>query len=336
VRGERQRQHGTERRPFTALVAGAAIALGIVTSAALAQGKTARIVILGPAEEPRFSEIAGGLKQGLRDHGYPTAALDIVEGKVTRGDAAAARATVAEAVRRGALVLFVIGSELTRVARQVTSELPIVFITPGDPVAAGLAASLTHPGGNTTAMTFEFPELSAKRLELLKELVPGLRNVVVLCDSRDASPRQGLVAIRNAAPKLGIKLIEREMGTGDALARAFEALQGADAVLAIPGGRTTTYYKEIIDAANARRVPTIVHSRATSTSEALLSYGASDANVARQAARLIDKILKGEKAGDLPVERPTNLEFVINLKTAKALGLSVPPMFIARADRVIE
>jgi putative ABC transport system substrate-binding protein len=185
-------------------------------------------------------------------------------------------------------------------------------------------------------MTFEFPELSAKRLELLKALSPQARRVLVLYDPSDASPRQGLASAREAASQLAMTLVERETRHSDDISRVLEALGEADAVLAIPGGATSAHYPEIIGAANTRRLPTFFHSRTGSTSEALASYGASDLDIAREAARLIDKILKGEKAGDLPVERPTKFEFVINLKTAKVIGLDVPPMLIARADRVIE
>jgi putative ABC transport system substrate-binding protein len=320
------------RRDFITLLGGAAV----MPSAAQAQGNVKHIAILGPAEEPRYSQVVGGLRRGLRDQGYADAGLDIVERKVARGDSVGATASVAQAIQQGVVVLFVIGSELARVARQVSSDLPIVFITPGDPVAAGLVASMARPGGNTTAMTFEFPELSAKRLELLKALSPQARRVLVLYDPSDASPRQGLASAREAASQLAMTLVERETRHSDDISRVLEALGEADAVLAIPGGATSAHYPEIIGAANTRRLPTFFHSRTGSTSEALASYGASDLDIAREAARLIDKILKGEKAGDLPVERPTKFEFVINLKTAKVIGLDVPPMLIARADRVIE
>jgi len=324
------------RRDFITLSGGAAAALCATVTAVRAQERVKRIAILGPAEEPRFSEIAGGLKLGLRDHGYAGAALDLIEGKVTRGDLSGARAHVEEAMRQGTAVLFVIGSELARVARQVSSELPIVFITPGDPVAAGLVASLAHPGGNTTAMTFEFPELSAKRLDFLKELAPRARSVLVLYDPRDTSSRQSLAAARATAPKLGMTLLERETRSDVDVSRGLEALGEADALLAIPGGVTTGHYPEIIRAANAKRLPTFFHTRTGGTAEALASYGASDIIVAREAARLVDKILKGQKAGNLPVERPTKLQLVINLRTAKALGLTVSPSLLARADEVIE
>jgi putative ABC transport system substrate-binding protein len=323
------------RRAFLAFVVGAAAALG-VAEAGYAQEKFRRIAILGPAEEPRFSEMAGGLRRGLRELGYSEPALHLIESKVTRGDVAGIRARVGEAVRQEAVVLFVIGSELAKVARQVAPEPPIVFVTPGDPVAAGIVASLARPGGNTTAMTFEFPELSAKRLELLNALAPRVRRVLVFYDPRDASPKQGLAAAREAAPKLGLTLVERETQGGVDISRGLAFMAAADAVLAIPGGVTSAHYPTIIKAAHARLLPTFFHSRTGGGAEALASYGASDVNIAREAARIVDKILKGERAGNLPVERPTKFELVINLKTAKAIGLTVPPMLLARADQVIE
>jgi putative ABC transport system substrate-binding protein len=323
------------RRDFIAGL-GVAAAFAAAISSGRAQGKAKRIAVLGPSEEPRFSEVVSGLKRGLRDLGYAEAAVDVSEGKVARGDFAAARDRVAKALQQNAAVLFVIGSELARAARDVSTELPIVFITPGDPVAAGIVASLAHPGGNTTAMTFEFPELSAKRLELLGALVPSVRRVLVLYDPGDASPRQGLAMAREAAPKLGITLIVRETRTEADISAALQALAEADALLAIPGGVTSAHYPAIISAAHARRLPTFFHSRTGGTADALASYGADDISIAREAARLVDKILNGESAGNLPVERPTKLQFVINLKTAKALGLAVPPSILARADEVIE
>ena len=304
--------------------------------AARAQARAKRVAILGPAEQPRFSEVSGGLKRGLREHGFADADLDLIEFMVARGDQAATRNSVETALRQHVTVLFVIGSELARVARQVSADLPIVFITPGDPVAAGLVASLARPGGNTTAMTFEFPELSAKRLELLGALVPRARRVLTLYDPSDQSPLQGLAAARNAAPKLGMTLVEAEARSNAGIASAREALGEVDALLVIPGGATSAHYREIILAANLQRRPSFVHARTRDTVDALASYGASDVRIAQEAARLVEKILKGETAGDLPVERPTKFEFIINLKTAKALGLEIPPTPLALADEVIE
>jgi len=319
------------RREFITLLAAMACPF-----AARAQARAKRVAILGPAEQPRFSEVSGGLKRGLRERGFADADLDVIEFMVARGDQAATRSNVETALRQHVTVLFVIGSELARVARQVSADLPIVFITPGDPVAAGLVASLARPGGNTTAMTFEFPELSAKRLELLKALVPSARRVLALYDPSDRSPLQGLAAARNAAPKLGMTLVEREARSNAGIASAREALGEVDALLVIPGGATSAHYREIILAANLARRPSFVHSRMRDTVNALASYGASDVRIAQEAARLVEKILKGENAGDLPVERPTKFQFVINLKTAKVLGLEIPPTPLAFADEVIE
>jgi len=295
-----------------------------------------RVGILGPPEEPRFSELAAGLRQGLRDLGYAERTIEILESRVERHDEARVRARVTELVAQRAGVLFVIGSELARRARQVSVQLPIVCLTPGDPVAAGLVSSLARPGGNTTAITFEFPELSGKRLELLKEAVPGLRRALAIYDPRDASPRQGIAAAREAAATLKIALVERPARSRDEILRGLDALPQVDALLVIPGGLPAGHAEEIIRAAHARRVPTMLHARTTSTREAFASYGTSDVNVARQAARLVDKILKGSRAGDLPVERPTKLEFVVNAKTAKALGLTIPSAVLLRVDELIE
>jgi putative tryptophan/tyrosine transport system substrate-binding protein len=332
------------RREFITLLVGAAAwplplsaqqpermhGVGVATEA-----RAVRIAVLGPDEEPRFSEVVSGLTRGLQDNGY-SVGLEIIEQKVRRRDPSSARAAMEQIVARRTRVLFVIGSELARVARQASSDLPIVFITPGDPVASGLVASLAHPGGNMTAVTFEYPELSAKRLELLKAVNPKIRRVLVVYDPSDASPQQGMTAAREAAPKLGMALVEHEARGANDVTRASAVLDEVDAVMAIPGGLTSAHYQDIIRAAHSKLRPTFFHDRTATTTEALASYGANERDVARGAARLVAKILNGEKAGDLPIERPTRLKLTINLKTAKALGLDVPPSLLARADEVIE
>ena|SRR6266508_378865 len=213
------------------------LAFGLILAPlAEAQSTVARIGLLGPAEEPRFSEIASGLKQGLREQGYPEDTIHVVEGRTKREDSAGTRATVQALAGQRVAVLFVIGSALVRLARETVPQLPIVFVTPGDPVAAGLVASLARPGGNMTAMTFEYPELSGKRLELLRELAPGIRRVLALYDSRDASPRQGIAAARVAATALGITLVEREVRNAEEITRGLKELDKADALLGFPGG----------------------------------------------------------------------------------------------------
>jgi len=312
--------------------------LGLVLASVMvsAQNQPLLIGLLAPDEEPRFSEIASSLRQGLREHGYHDQTVRILEARVRRGDTAGARAAAREFLAQRTTAMFVVGSVLARLAREAAPGVPIVFVTPGDPVAAGLVSSLARPGGAMTAMTFEYPELSGKRLELLTEIVPQVRRILVLYDPRDASPRQGLAAARVAAAKLELTLIEREVRTDADVKQALAALDSTDALLGIPGGVTSDSYGEMIAAANAKRRPTIFHTRASSTRAALATYGASDATVAQQAARLLDKIIKGADAGALPVERPTKITFVINLKTARALGLTVPQSVLLRADQVID
>ena len=318
-----------------ALFAGT-IALLATPLAVEAETQLVRVGLLGPDEEPRFSEIASNLKRGLREQGYRGHAFEVLEGRVQRGDSPAARAAVQAFMSRRVGVILAVGSVLARVAREAAPTVPIVFITPGDPVAAGLVASLARPGGNMTAMTFEYPELSGKRLELLTEIVPRARRVLMLYDPRDASPRQGAAAAREAAAKLHLILVEREVRNEEEVIRALTELEQVDAVLEVPGGAPSSHYAAMIRAANAKRRPTILHARTGSTQDALITYGVNDAGIAREVARLVDKVLKGANAGDLPVERPTKIALVINLKTAKALGLTIPPAVLARADEVIQ
>jgi putative ABC transport system substrate-binding protein len=283
---------------------------------------------------------AGGVEQSFRDAmrqlGYLEGQSIVIEGRFAEWKLERLPDLAAELVGLKVDVIVTITTPAAQAAKNATATIPIVMAGSADPVKLGLVASLAHPGGNTTAMTFEYPELAGKRLELLKELAPGMRRVLVLYDPRDASPRQGVTAAREAAPKLGFTLVERETRSLEEIRRALDALGEADALLAIPGGLPSGHSEEMIRAANKRKRPTMFHARTKTTTEALASYGASDVAIARQAARLIDKILKGAKAGDLPVERPTKLDLVINLKIANALGLTIPQSVLIRADEVIQ
>jgi putative ABC transport system substrate-binding protein len=321
------------KKPFPVFALTTGLVFGVVLVAA--EGPSNRIGLLGPPEEPRFSEIRHGLTQGLREQGYTEHAIELLEARVTRRDQEQVRAAVEGFVQQRIRVLVVIGSELAKRVREVSSELPIVYLTPGDPVVQGLAASLARPGGNTTAMTFEYPELAGKRLELLQEMLPWVRRVLILYDPRDESPRRGAAVAREVAPQLGLTLVERETRSPEDLTHGLKALAEVEALLVIPGGLPTGQYAEIIRAAHAQRVPTMVHARTGSTMEALLSYGASDEEMARQLARHVAKILRGTKAGELPIERPMTLELVINLKTAQEIGVTFPPEVLFRAQRIL-
>ena len=187
-----------------------------------------------------------------------------------------------------------------------------------------------------TALTFEYPELSGKRLELLRELSPHIRRVLALYDARDESPRQGAAAARAAATALGLTLVTRDVRNADDLTRSLRFLDDAEALLGIPGGVLSAHYDEMIRAAHAKRLPTILHAGTAKTRDALLTYGASDVEVARQAARALNKIIRGANAGELPVERPSKLTLVVNLQTARALKITVPRTLLLRATEIIE
>ena len=294
------------------------------------------VAVIGAPEEPRFSDIVSGLKKGLGELGYGPPFLVIHVTKIARAEEKSAQSLIDSLLKRKPQVLFLIGSRLLKPIREVSTQVPVIFITPGDPVAAGLLKSLSRPGGNSTAITFEYPELSGKRLQLLKEITPKIRRVLAVYDSSDPSPKQGIMAAREAAPSLDVSLVERDARSREELVRALKAIEESDAYLSIPGGFPSSSYDEIIRVTNSKRVPAIFHARMSSSMEALVAYGASDTQVAHDVARLIGKILKGANAGELPVERPTNLELSINLKTAKQIGLTIPPHVLARADRVIK
>jgi len=336
ITGIRQQALGNRKKLKLVVCAVCAMLFALCSSVGAQQPKEPRIAVVGAPEEPRFSEIVAGLKKGLGELGYAPTAINVHETKIARAEEKSAKALIEGLLRQKTQIFFLIGSRLLKPVRESSADVPVVFITPGDPVAAGLVASFARPGGNTTAMTFEYPELSGKRLELLKELAPKTRRVLAVYDGRDASPRQGMMAARQAAPGLGLTLIEREARGPEELLRALETLDDTDAYLSIPGGFPTGSYGKITRAANAKRRPAIFHARMVGTADALASYGASDTQVAHDAARLVDKIIKGAKAGELPVERPTKLELVINLKTAKQIGLTIPANVLARADKVIK
>ncbi len=227
------------RRAFL-LIAGSALA-GPLAARAHAAPRARRIGVLGP-DELRFDEIVTGLRQGLREHGYTEATVEILEARVPRADRTAAREAAERLVERRVDAVLAVGSVLARTVREVSREVSVVFLTPGDPGAAGLVSSLAQPGHGMTGMTVEYAELSAKRLELLREMVPRVRSVLVLYDPDDASPRQGVAAAREAAARLGIRLVEHQTRGREDVARGLEELKSPDALLAVPGGLASGHH----------------------------------------------------------------------------------------------
>ena len=234
-------------------------------------------------------------------------------------------------------VIVTIGTEATRAARRATSAIPIVMAGVGDPVRAGFVPSLSRPGGNTTGVSLLNQELWPKRLDLIKQVVPAAKRVAVV-STRDPQHAESLKLLQDAAPRLGLELRNVLVsGQGD-LDRAFTDIgRGrADAVLVQPSPEIEEMRDRIAQLAASQRLPSMFAFRHNAEAGGLMSYGADLYSVQRRAAIYVDKILKGAKPADLPVEQPTKFEFVINLRTAKALGLTIPPSVMGWADQIIE
>jgi putative ABC transport system substrate-binding protein len=245
---------------------------------------------------------------------------------------------VAELIRLNVDVIVAVGTLAPIAAKRATTTIPIVMTTAGDPLSSGLVASLAKPGGNVTGLSLMAPELAGKRLELLKEVIPGLARIAVLWNAANPYSAIGFDQTKLAAERLGIEVQSLGLRSPDDLDGALEdALrQNAAALIAVEDPLTFDNREQIVTFAAKSRLPAISGAREFADAGGLLAYGASLADLSRRAAGYVDKILKGTRPSDLPVEQPTKFDFVINLKTAKSLGLSIPPALLARADEVIE
>ncbi len=244
----------------------------------------------------------------------------------------------AELVRLNVDVIVAIGTLAPLAAKRATTTIPIVMTAAGDPLGSGLVASLARPGGNVTGMSLMAPDLGGKRLELLKEVLPGLSRVAVLWNAANPYPALVFKQTQAAGRILGIQVQSLEVRSPDDFDGTFEAArrQRPDALITVEDPLTFNYRKLIADFTAGHQLPALHGIREFVTAGGLMSYGANLADLFRRAAGNVDKIFKGAKPADLPVQQPTKFELVINLNAAKALGLTVPPTLLARADEVIE
>jgi putative ABC transport system substrate-binding protein len=222
-------------------------------------------------------------------------------------------------------------------AKQATAVIPIVFAVANDPVGTGVVASLAHPGGNVTGLSIQAPDLAGKRLELLREIVPGLRRVAIMFNVGYPAAVLEMGEIQPTARALGLEATRIEIQRAEDIPPAFDSLKGrADALYVIGDALVNTNRIRILTLALAARLPTVYGLREYVDAGGLMSYGPNFSDLFRRAAELVDKILRGAKPAEIPVEQPTKFDLIINLTTAKALGLDVPPALLARADEVIE
>ena len=275
--------------------------------------------------------------QRLRDFGYFDGKNITFEFRATEGKSERYPDLIAELVRLKVDIIVVGGNSGIRAAKKATSTIPIVMTSVGDPVSLGLITSLARPGGNITGLTQMSPNLTGKRLELLKELLPTVTQVSFIWDPANPGMTLRFNEAQAAARALGITLHSVELRTPNELTNAFAAVNKVHTdALVIPAPIASRYEKQIADFAAKKRLPWICDAiESVETAGCIMSYGPSYPDLHRRAALYVDKILKGAKPADLPVEQPTKFELVVNLKTAKHIGLTIPAHVLARADNVI-
>jgi ABC-type uncharacterized transport system substrate-binding protein len=313
------------------------LAVGLIADAQQPK-KVPRIGILHGASASSVAARNEAFREGLRELGYVEGKNIVIEWRYAEGKADRLPGLAAELVGLKVDIIVTTGPIVTRAAKEATSTIPIVMTNEGDPVGTGFVASLARPGGNITGLSTLAPELSGKRLELLKEIIPQLSRVAVFGTSTLPDNAQRLREVELAATAFGVKLQYLDVLGPKDIETAFRAaVKGrADAMLwQVAGGVANAHRTQILELAVKSRLPAIYHNSAYVDAGGLMTYSPSATDLDRRAATYVDKILKGAKPADLPVEQPKKFEFIINLKTAKQIGLTIPPNVLARADRVI-
>ena len=302
------------------------------------QGKVPRIGYVSTNYASAPGPLVDSFRQGLRDLGYVEGKNIIVEYRFAEGNDDRMRGLVNELVHLQVDVLVVPTLDAVRSAKQATTSIPIVMVVNADPVTTGLVDSLARPGGNLTGVSRLQLQLSGKRLELLKETVPRAARVAVLRDPESQAANIGLKEYESAAPGLKVQVQSLDVhGPKPDLDGVFRALsKKTDALVTITTTLLFRRQKEIVELANKQKLPSMFEGSSWVDAGGLISYSTNDAEVFHRAASYVDKIIKGAKPGDLPVEQPTKFELVINMKTAKQIGLTIPPNVLARADKVIK
>jgi putative tryptophan/tyrosine transport system substrate-binding protein len=300
--------------------------------------KIPRIGILSSLSPAAVSARMDAFRQGLRELGYVEGKNLVIEYRYAEGKLDRLPALAAELVRLKVDVIVTGGPAVNRSAKESTVTIPIVLSFDNDPVGNGFVASLARPGGNITGLSTFAPEISGKQLELLKEIIPKLSRVAVFGNSIQAGNPQALRETELAAGALGVRLHCLDVRSPKDIETAFrEASKGrANAVLVLGNVIVTSQPKQFVELAVKSRLPAIYWSPEFVEAGGLMTYSVSITDLFRRTATYVDKILKGAKPADLPVEQPKKFEFIINLKAAKQIGLTIPPNVLARADRVIK
>jgi putative ABC transport system substrate-binding protein len=323
------------RREFISLIGSATVAWP-PSARAQQSAKLPTIGLLGAATASAWSSWVVPFVQRLQELGWVEGRTVAIEYRWAEGRSERYAEIAAEFVRLKIDVIVTAGSAVPAL-KQATSVVPIVFAVANDPVGSGLVASLTKPGGNVTGMSVQAPELSGKRLGLLREILPGLRRLAIMANAGYAAAVLEMEEIQVTARALGLEVTRLEIRRAEDIAPSIEALRGrTDALYVCADSLVDANERRIVTLALTARLPTMHHVREYVELGGLISYGPNYQHLFRRAGDYVDKILRGTKPGDIPVEQATRFDLVINLTTAKGLGLTIPEAFLLRADEVIE
>jgi putative ABC transport system substrate-binding protein len=316
-----------------------AASIGALSLPAAAQqsGKLPRLGILFPASPASFALRTEALRQGLRELGYIEGKTVLIEWRWAENKVEKLPELAAELVKLRVDIIIANGTPAIRAAKSATTSIPIVMAAIGDPVATGLVKSLAHPGGNITGTSILAPELSSKRLELLREVAPSLAQVSAILNPTNPTYRPELRDTEAAARSLGMQIQTVEVSDPEMLQAAFSKLtrDRGRALLIFTDAILYSLRRSIVEFAAKHRLPAVYWQREFADDGGLMSYGPYTNELFRRSAFYVDKILKGTRPSDIPVEQPTKFELVINLRTAHQIGLTIPPNVLVRADRVI-
>lgn len=328
---------GIGRRQFISVLDGVPIAWPLVARAQQSD-KIRHIGLLSPFTGADTAPWNRAFLQGLRDLGWVDGKNIVVEYRYADGNSERLPDLIADLIRLKVDVIVTSVSSDTLAAKNATAKIPIVMAAAGDPVATGIVESLSRPGGNITGLSQMTPDLTGKRLELLKAIAPNVASIAVLFNPDDPISVLGLNEIRLPARKLGIEVHSLEVRNFADLDKALHEAAGThvDALAAMPNPVFVTNLKKIADFALQNQWPSMFHLREFADDGGLVAYGVDRSDLYRRAATFVDKIMKGANPADLPIEQPTKFDLAINVKTARALGLTVPPSLLVAADEVIE
>jgi putative ABC transport system substrate-binding protein len=326
-----------KRRTFITLLGGAA-ALWPLTARAQQPNRVWRIGVLETIPAGMNAANYDALRQGLRDFGYVEGRNLVIEYRSADGRTQRFSDLATELVRLGVDLIVTRGTSAALAAKHATATIPVVMAAAGNPVGTGLAASLARPGGNLTGLSAIVQDLYAKRVEMLKEMVPATAAIAAFLNMSNPAIPSEWKEIDTSARSLGLRSRLFDVRNVDDIQRGFDTASKESGVALVIGPDTVTqrYRKTITDLAAKHRLPAIYAAREFIDAGGLMLYGASYPDLYRRTATYVDKILKGAKPADMPIEQPTKLELVVNLKVANALGLTIPPSLLLRADEVIE